>query len=98
MRGVLKAPRTRAFFSGLHCVTSRSPYYSYCLRARSLCNLTEKCSKERAAIWPCPVDLAWVAGVGGNGVSGCVGDMGGRVLAAEGLMEKCALVDCFLCW
>src|SRR5260364_315966 len=35
----------RAFFSGLHCVTSRSPYCAYCLRARSLCNLAEKCSK-----------------------------------------------------
>src|SRR5260363_370882 len=35
---------SRAFFSGLPCVASRSPYCSYCLRARSLCNLTEKCS------------------------------------------------------
>src|SRR5260364_399046 len=35
----------RAFFSDLHCVTSRSPYCSYCLRARCLCNLTEKCSR-----------------------------------------------------
>src|SRR5260364_443160 len=34
-------PRIRAFFSGLHGVASRSPYYLYCLRARSLCNLTE---------------------------------------------------------
>src|SRR5260363_107997 len=34
----------RAFFSGLPCVASRSPYCAYCLRARSLGNLTEKCS------------------------------------------------------
>src|SRR5260364_410405 len=29
-------------FSGLPCVASRSPYYSYCLHARSLGNLAEK--------------------------------------------------------
>src|SRR5260364_149931 len=34
--------RARAFFSGLHGVASRSPYCSYCLRTRSLCNLSEK--------------------------------------------------------
>src|SRR5260363_423674 len=39
-RAPAKPPR--AFFIGLHSVTSRSPYYLYCLHARSLCNLTEK--------------------------------------------------------
>src|SRR5260363_370676 len=59
--------RPRAFFSGLHCVASRSPYElaagsppslrdgdllrphrsPYCLRACSLCNLTEKRSNVK---------------------------------------------------
>src|SRR5260363_196889 len=42
-RAPAKPPR--AFFIGLHSVTSRSPYYLYCLHARSLCNLTEKGSR-----------------------------------------------------
>src|SRR5260363_100233 len=46
-RAPAKPPR--AFFIGLHSVTSRSPYYLYCLHARSLCNLTEKGSRASFA-------------------------------------------------
>src|SRR5260363_91139 len=72
-RAPAKPPR--AFFIGLHSVTSRSPYYLYCLHARSLCNLTEKGSRAFFAfiIFPCagagmrasaslPKQYQWIAG------------------------------------
>src|SRR5260364_111937 len=48
--------RLRGVFSDFPCVASRSPYCSYCLRARSLGKSTEKCS--RAALMP-PAAAIW---------------------------------------
>src|SRR5260363_62772 len=70
-RAPAKPPR--AFFIGLHSVTSRSPYYLYCLHARSLCNLTEKGSRAFFVFIPCagagmrasaslPKQYQWIAG------------------------------------
>src|SRR5260363_187521 len=37
---------TGAFFSDLPCIALRSPYCSYCLRARASDDLTEECSER----------------------------------------------------